>query len=72
MNTPELETQRLRLRRFTERDIGALYLLLRDEEVNTFLPWFPLKSVEEARTFFEARFAAEYEKPQGYAVSVLL
>ena len=37
-NTPVLETERLILRKFTGEDIEALYLLLKDEEVNTFLP----------------------------------
>lgn len=60
MNTPRLETERLILRKFHEGDIEALYLLLRDEEVNTFLPWFPLKSMEEARAHFMENYAAEY------------
>lgn len=51
--TPQLETERLLLRRFQESDIEALYLLLRDEKVNTFLPWFPLKSIAETYAFFE-------------------
>ncbi|MCI8363675.1 MAG: GNAT family N-acetyltransferase [Eubacterium sp.] len=72
MNTPRLETERLILRRFTKNDIEALYLILIDEEVNTFLPWFPLKSIEEARVFFETRYAAEYEKPQAYAYAICL
>ena len=44
MNTPRLETERLILRKFTENDIGALYLVLKDEVANVFLPWFPLKT----------------------------
>lgn len=72
MNTPQLETERLILRKFTENDIDALYLILIDEDVNTFLPWFPLKSIEEARAFFEARYAAEYRKPQAYAYAICL
>lgn len=72
MNTPQLETERLILRKFTENDIEALYLILKDEEVNTFLPWFPLEGIDEARTFFETRYAAEYEKPQAYAYAVCL
>ena len=44
MNTPELKTERLILRKFTDRDINALFLILKDEEVNTFLPWFPVKN----------------------------
>ncbi len=51
------ETDRLIIRRFEETDIEALYLLLKDEEVNTYLPWFPVKSVEEARAFYENHFA---------------
>ena len=31
MNTPELKTERLILRKFTDRDINALFLILKDE-----------------------------------------
>lgn len=72
MNTPQLETERLILRKFTEKDIEALYLILTDKETNTFLPWFPLKSIEEARSFWKTRYAANYEKPQAYAYAVCL
>ena len=51
MNTPTLETQRLLLRKFTAADLDALYEIFRDEEVNTFLPWLPLKSLDDARDF---------------------
>ena len=71
-NTPQLETERLILRKFTENDMEALYLILRDKEVNAFLPWFPLKSIEEAKAFFEARYAVEYDKPQAYAYAICL
>jgi len=47
-NTPLLETERLILRKFTENDIEALFTIYGDKDVNTFLPWFPLKSLEEA------------------------
>ncbi len=70
MNTPLLETERLILRKFTQQDIEALFLILSDEEVNTFLPWFPAKNLEDARRFFEERFAAEYAKPQAYAYAI--
>ena len=52
MNTPKIETERLILRKFTEGDIESLFQIYRDEEVNQFLPWFPLKSLDEARSFF--------------------
>ena len=42
MNTPQLETERLILRKFTEEDTEALYLLLKDKEVKHYLPWFCL------------------------------
>lgn len=38
MNTPALETERLILRKFTENDIEALFFILKDEDVNKFLP----------------------------------
>ena len=49
MNTPMLETERLILRKFTENDLEALFLILKDEEVNRFLPWFPMKNLEDMR-----------------------
>ena len=58
MNTPALVTKRLILRRFTEKDMKALFLILKDEEVNKFLPWYPLKNLEETRICFEIRTAA--------------
>lgn len=72
MNTPTLETDRLILRKFTENDIEALFLILKDEEVNRFLPWFPLKNMEEARKFYEERYTAEYAQPQAYAYAICL
>lgn len=75
----EIETDRLILRRFETRDMEALYMLLRDEEVNTFLPWFPVKSLEETRDFYDRRFAnreycfavclKEDDYPMGYVLA---
>ena len=72
MNTPKLETERLILRRFTEDDIDAMYQIYSDEEVNKFLPWYPVKSVDETRLFFNERYASEYIRSQGYAYAVCL
>ncbi len=72
MNTPTLETERLILRKFTENDIEAMYQIYSDKEVNKFLPWFPLKSLEEAQLFFEERYASKYTQPQAYAYAVCL
>ena len=52
-------TQRLILRHFTEYDVEALFKLLNDETVTTYLPWFPVKNREEANTFLEERFLNE-------------
>ena len=71
MNTPALETERLILRKFTEEDM-ALFLILKDEEVNKFLPWYPMKNIGETRKFYEERYAAKYEQPQAYAYSICL
>lgn len=72
MNTPTLETERLILRKFTEQDLGAFYQIYSDQEVNRFLPWFPLKNMDEARRFFEERYAAKYAQPQAYAYAICL
>lgn len=72
MNTPTLETKRLILRKFTERDMQALFLILQDEEVNRFLPWYPVKDMEETRRFYEERYAAKYAQSQAYAYAICL
>ncbi len=72
MNTPTLETQRLILRKFTKKDLKAIYEIYSDLEVNTFLPWFPLKSMEEAEMFYEQRYAGKYRQKDAYAYAVCL
>lgn len=71
-NTPPLETERLILRRFTEEDTEALYQIYSDREVNRFLPWFPVKSLEEAKICFAERYAAKYAMPRAYAYAICL
>ncbi len=72
MNTPTLETERLILRRFTEDDPDALFRIYADEEANTFLPWFPAHSLDDARAFYERQYAAAYARPRGYAYAICL
>lgn len=72
MNTPKLETERLILRKFTRDDLDALFLILKDEEVNKFLPWYPMKNLEETKRFYEERYAARYAEPQAYAYAICL
>lgn len=72
MNTPALETKRLILRRFGQEDMKALFLILKDEEVNRFLPWYPVKTMEETRGFYAERYAAKYAQERGYAYAICL
>lgn len=72
MNTPTLETERLILRKFTQQDMKALFLILQDKEVNKFLPWYPVKNMEETRRFYEERYASKYAQPQAYAYAICL
>ena len=65
-NSPTLYTQRLVLRRFTPADRKALLDIYGDREVNTFLPWFPISTLEEADALFAARYEAAYRQPGGY------
>mgnify|MGYP000003524482 FL=1 len=72
MNTPTLNTQRLILRKFNENDLEAFYDIFSDKEVNQFLPWFPLKNLDEAKSFYQERYASIYQKKQGYAYAICL
>ncbi len=72
MNTPMLETERLILRKFTDKDIEALYLILKDEEVNIFLPWYPVQNIDEAKKFYDERYSAKYSQTQAYAYAICL
>lgn len=49
MNTPTIKTDRLILRKFTEEDLEALFCILKDEKVNRFLPWYPVKDIKETK-----------------------
>lgn len=71
-NTPTLTTPRLLLRRFTLEDAPAMWELLRDEEVNTFLPWFPVKNLEEARQHLQERYLSQYSRARSYHYAVCL
>lgn len=72
MNTPTLETGRLILRKFTENDLEAMYKIYSDKEVNRFLPWFPVKSLEDTKLFYQERFANMYTRECGYDYAICL
>ena len=72
MNTPTLKTERLILRKFMENDIEALYKIYSDKEVNRFLPWFPLETLEEARNFYKKQFESKYDQECSYNYAICL
>ncbi|MFG6355256.1 MAG: GNAT family N-acetyltransferase [Acetatifactor sp.] len=72
MNSPLLKTERLILRRFSDCDMEALFLILKDEEVNKFLPWYPVKNMEETEKFYRERYVSKYAQSQGYAYAICL
>ena len=71
-NTPTLETERLLLRRFSENDLYALFKIHSDKDVNTYLPWFTLQSIEEASLFLRERYLDTYRQPYGYKYAICL
>lgn len=58
-----MKTERLIIRNFTKEDINEIYAIFSDEEVNRFLPWFPLKSAEEAEEFYKIRLERREAMP---------
>ncbi len=70
MNTPTLKTERLILRKFTENDLTALYEIYSDKEVNNFLPWFPLTTLEEAREFYNKQYESKYNQECSYNYAI--
>ncbi|MGX8835362.1 GNAT family N-acetyltransferase [Amedibacillus sp. YH-ame6] len=45
-----LYSERLIVREFEQRDVEAFFELMKDEEVNTFLPWYPFTTIKEAQS----------------------
>lgn len=72
-NTPTIETERLILRRFTKDDVEAIERIFGNEKVNTFLPMFRLKNLEEAEKYLEERYLSFYETEEwGYHYAICL
>lgn len=68
VKVPTLKTQRLILRSFTKNDIPAILSIYKEKETNTFLPWFPLETLEEAQQFYEKH----YQQSQDYHYAICL
>ncbi len=71
-NTPTLETDRLILRKFTEDDLEAYFSIMSDEKANRFLPWFPVKTIEEAKEDLQKKYLDQYEKKSAYQYAICL
>ena len=73
-NTPQLETERLILRKLTDTpdDMNAMFAILRDQETNTFLPWFPAKDMTDARRHAKERYFDLYTAPSAYRYVICL
>ena len=71
-NTPPLETERLRLRRFREDDVEDMFPLYSDAEVNRFLPWYPFRTIEQTREYLHASIYPEYKKDTAYCYALEL
>ncbi|MDR0861605.1 MAG: GNAT family N-acetyltransferase [Oscillospiraceae bacterium] len=64
----EIHTNNLILRQFGADDIPALFAILSDEDANTFLPWFPMKSLAEAAEFYREHYAEARSDAHEYAI----
>lgn len=62
MNTPLILTKRLILRKFNELDLLEIYKIYSDEDINIFLPWFPIKNMKEANELYYNFYLANYER----------
>ena len=65
-----LKTKRLILRHFTEKDINALFAILSDKDVNTFLPMYPLRNIEETKRYFQ--YIKNYIQQKGLYYAICL
>ena len=69
-NTPTLETQRLILRKFSVSDITDMMLLYGDNEVNKFLPWFPMKTKNEVYEYLNKKIFPCYQRDIAYNYAI--
>lgn len=65
---PVLTSERLILRPFTQDDIQAILNIHQDQDVNRFLPWYPLESLQQAKLFYQEH----YENTSDYAWAICL
>lgn len=71
-NTPLIKTNRLLLRKFTKLDAPAMLSLLKDKEVNTFLPWFPLETLNDTEKHLQENYLEKYNLDAAYHYAICL
>ncbi|MBQ8087149.1 MAG: GNAT family N-acetyltransferase [Clostridia bacterium] len=54
-----IQTERLLLRPFNPDDLPAILRIYGDVQTNTYLPWFPIQTMEEAREFYEKHLSTK-------------
>lgn len=69
-NSPTLNMEKWILRKFCDQDLQDLHNILCDEEVNTYLPWWPSKNLDDTKHFLEHRIYAEYQKEVSYFYAI--
>lgn len=69
-NTPTLKTDRLILRKFNDNDIDDMFLLYSNEDVNKFLPFFPLKTRNEVENYLYNSILPFYKKDIAYNYAI--
>lgn len=70
-NTPTLETDRLLLRKFNASDLADVLAIHSDEQVNRFLPWFTIDTIEQAQEYL-AGVISQYDNDIAYAYAIEL
>lgn len=69
-----IETKRLIIREIesTETDLNALNTLLSDKEVNKYLPWYPMKDINDTKKFYKEHIKPYYKENDGYYFVICL
>jgi len=71
-NPFSLETDRLILRQFTISDLNAFFSIMKDREVNTFLPVLLIGTIEEAKSYLETNYIEKYKEHDLFHYAVCL
>lgn len=72
MDLRTIKTKRLVLRKFQGKDVPYIFDLLSDIDVNKYLPWFSLKTYEEAYDFYIKNIKTKYINNSSYFYAICL